>query len=110
MTSNTKDSSRLDGTLQQDLDGEERMPYGGLLPDDFTDRLDRLDRLKQASGLTWSGLAAAIGVDYKQMYRWRKGAEPSGGAMHALCRYASRIPGGLQILMGDGFQTTFFDN
>ena len=101
MTSNTKDSCRLDGT-QQDPDGGERMAYGGLLPDDFT---DRLDRLKQASGL-----ATNIGVDYKQMYRWRKGVEPSGGAMHALYRYASRIPGGLQILMGDGFQMTFFDN
>ena len=106
MTSNTKDSSRLDGTLKPDRD-DERLPFGGLLPDDFT---DRLDRLKQARGLTWSGLATNIGVDYKQMYRWRKGVEPSGGAMHALCRYASRIPGGLQILMGDGFQTTFFDN
>ena len=106
MTSNTKDSSRLDGT-QQDPDGGEHMAYGGLLPDDFT---DRLDRLKQASRLTWSGLATNIGVDYKQMYQWRKGVEPSGGAMHALYRYASRIPGGLQILMGDGFQMTFFDN
>ena len=56
--------------------------------------------------LTWSGLAAAIGVDYKQMYKWRKGVEPSGGAMHALYEFAGRIPGGLQILMGDGFQMT----
>ena len=28
--------------------------------------------------------------------------------MHALYKYASRIPGGLNILMGDGFQMNFF--
>lgn len=102
-----KDPSRRGGSSELDGDNEQRMPFAGLLPDDFT---ERLERLQKASGLNWSGLANAIGVDYKQMYRWRKGVEPSGGAMHALCRYASRIPGGLKILMGDGFQMTFFDN
>ena len=42
------------------------------------------------------------------MYEWRKGVEPSGGAMHSLYQYAPPIPGGLHILMGDGFQMTFF--
>ena len=105
MTNKTDDSSRLDGTLELNPDFEQRMPYGSLLPEDFP---DRLERVKEASGLTWSGLAAAIGVDYKQMYKWRKGTEPSGGALHSLYLFACRIPGGLQILMGDGFQMTFF--
>ena len=107
MTTNTKDSSRLDGSLESDPDDERRVPYGSLLPPDFP---KRLERLKEASGLSWSGLAGAIGVDYKQMYRWRKGVEPSGGALHALYMFAARIPGGLEILMGDGFQLTFFRN
>ena len=50
----------------------------------------------------------ALDVDYKQMLRWRKGDEPSGGAMHSLFLFASRLPGGLAILMGDGLQMTFF--
>ena len=107
MTTHTNDSSRLNGTLEPDTDHVERMSYASLLPEDFP---DRLERLKEASGLTWSGLAAAIGVDYKQMYKWRKGTEPSGGALHSLYLFACQIPGGLQILLGDGFQMTFFKN
>ncbi len=105
MTANTNDSSRLGGSLALNPDDQERLPYGSLLPEDFP---KRLERLKEASGLSWSGLAGAIGVDYKQMYKWRKGTEPSGGALHSLYLFAARVPGGLQILMGDGFQMTFF--
>ena len=105
MTTKANESSRLGGSLELNPDEEERLPYGSLLPEDFP---KRLERLKEASGLSWSGLAGAIGVGYKRMYKWRKGVEPSGGAMYALYKYASRISGGLNILMGDGFQMTFF--
>ena len=108
MTNKTDDSSRLDGTLELNPDFEQRMPYVSLLPEDFP---ERLERLKEASGLSWSGFAKAIGIDYKQMYRWHNdGVEPSGGAYHSLVLFASRVPGGLQILMGEGFQMTFFKN
>ena len=54
-------------------------------------------------------LRLSIGIDYKQMYRWHNdGVEPSGGAYHPLVLFASRIPGGLHILFGEGFQMTFF--
>ena len=99
------DSTRLHGSLVQTPDDEERLPFESLLPKDFA---ERLDRIREASGLTWSGFAKALDVDYKQMLRWRKGVEPSGGALHSLYLFACRIPGGLQILMGDGFQMTFF--
>ena len=64
-----------------------------LLPEDFS---VRLTRLKEALGLTWEGFSSMIGVDYRQMLRWRKkGAEPSGGAMLALggpsCPGAQRL-------------------
>ena len=81
---------------------------GGVLPEDF---VVRLVRLKEASGLTWSAFAHAIGVDGKQMRRWRKkGVEPSGGAMLSLFRFATQIPGGLEILMGEDFQVDLLED
>ena len=53
-------------------------------------------------------VTVALGVDPKQLLRWRKGVEPCGGAMHSIFRFASRLPGGLEILIGEGFQMTFF--
>ncbi len=74
----------------------------GVLPWDFA---DRIVRLKEASGLTWSGMARALGVDRKQLRRWRrKGVEPCGGAMLALVRFARPIKGGLDILLGEDRQ------
>ena len=69
-----------------------------MLPADFP---QRLLRLKEASGLSWSGMAQAIGVDRKQLRLWAEGVEPCGGAMLSLFRLASRIPGGLDILLGE---------
>ena len=105
MSNKTNDSSRLGGSLDPNPDDRPRRGHGGLLPKDFA---KRLVRLKEASGLTWAGLAGKIGVDHKQMYRWRNGVEPSGGALHALYVFAASIPGGLEILMGEPFQLTFF--
>ena len=74
------------------------VPGVALLPEEFG---VRLARLKEALGLTWEGFASMIGVDYRQMLRWRKkGAEPSGGAMLALVDLATQIPEGLGILLG----------
>ena len=92
MTTNTNVSPRFDGSVELTAADVERLPYVSLLPGDFT---DRLERLKEASGLSSSGFAKAIGIDYKQMYR-------------SLVLFASRIPGGLHILFGEGFQMTFF--
>ena len=85
------------------------LPYeSGVLPEDFA---ARLHRLKETSGLTWNGFALAIGVDRKQLRRWRKkGVEPSGGPMLSLSRFAARMPGGLEILMGEGFQLILWDD
>ena len=92
---NTNVSPRFDGSVELTAADVERLPYVSLLPGDFTDRLERLKE--------------AIGIDYKQMYRWHNdGVEPSGGAYHSLVLFASRIPGGLEILFGEGFQMTFF--
>ena len=64
--------------------------------------------LKEASGLSWGAMARSIGVDRKQLMRWRKkGIESCGGAMHAIFRFANRMSDGLDILMSDGSQMTF---
>ena len=63
----------------------------GVLPEDFG---RRLERLKEASGLSWRGFARVLGVDPKRLGQWRNGVEPCGGAMHSIHRFASRMPGG----------------
>ena len=98
---------RFDGTDRNTAHGR-MLPYqSGVLSPDFK---DRLESLKEASGLTWSAFSQTIGVDRKQVRRWRrKGVEPSGGAMESLYRFAGRVPGGLDILMGDGFQMNLWE-
>ena len=74
------------------------IPGCALLPEDFG---QRLKRLKELLGLTWEGLATCIGVDYRQLVRWRKkGSVPTGGAMLALAVLAAQVPEGLSILLG----------
>ena len=106
MNHNSNDPARFDG---HDNDGaDETQPLeSGVLPRDFG---QRLERLKEASGLSWRGFAKALGVDPKQLRMWRrKGVEPCGGAMLSIARFASGIPGGLEVLLGEGFQMTFFE-
>ena len=105
---NRSTEARFDGYVDRIKVQGRVLPYeSGELPEDF---LHRLRALKKASGLTWSAFADAIGVGRKQMRRWRKeGVEPAGGAMHSLFRFASRIKGGLDILMGDGFQMDLWE-
>ena len=72
----------------------------GDLPADFP---QRLARLKEASGLTWEEFAWVLGVELKQVLRWQNGTEPCGGAYHCLVLLATRIRGGIRILMGADF-------
>ncbi len=69
----------------------------GFLPEEFG---ERLDAFKKDTGLTWEVLAACLGVDSRQLARWRKGAKPSGDGLCALILLASRIPGGVHTLLG----------
>ena len=68
----------------------------GLIPEDFA---DRLNAFKETTGLSWDALAGCLGVDPRQLQRWRKGTRPSGDGLCALILLAARIPGGLQTLM-----------
>ena len=66
------------------------------MPEDFR---EKLEIIKQLTGLSWEGMASAMGVDSRQLWRWRRhGVQPSGGAMLALVWLALRVPGGLAVL------------
>ena len=69
----------------------------GLIPEDFP---ERLDAFKEVTDLSWEALAACLGVDPRQLQRWRKGTKPSGDGLCALVLLAARIPGGLYTLLG----------
>ena len=67
-----------------------------MFPDDFG---ERLVRLKTATGLSWNRFAECIGIDPRQLQRWRDGTVPGGHAMFALFLLASHIPGGMRVLL-----------
>ena len=73
-------------------------PGVALLPEDFA---QRLEALKERTGLPWERMAVCMGVDPRQLWRWRRGASPGGGAMLSLVRFATRVPGGLGELLGE---------
>ena len=74
-------------------------PGVALVPKDFRQKLEVIKRM---TGLSWEGMASAMGVDSRQLWRWRKrGGEPGGGAMLALVRLALRVPGGLAALVDE---------
>ena len=103
---NHNDSSRFDGIMEQIDDEEQDLAIQSVaLAEDFP---KRLERLHEVSGLTWAAFARAIGVDPKLVHRWRNGVQLCGWAMHAIFRFAARIPGGMAILVTESFQLSFF--
>ena len=101
------DEARFDGpSIRIIVQGRVLPLESAVFPEDFP---ERLLRLKEASGLTWTAFARALGVDRKQVRRWREGVEPAGGAMFSLMCVALRIPKGLEILMGQGFRVIFWE-
>ena len=70
---------------------------GGRIPENFA---KRLEAFKTGTGLSWDTLAACMGVDPRQLQRWRKGTKPSGDGLCALILLAARMPGGVYALLG----------
>jgi len=73
-------------------------PGVALLPEDFA---ERLEAVRERTGLPWERMAACMGVDPRQLWRWRHGASPGGGAMLSLVRFATRVPEGLGELLDE---------
>lgn len=67
-------------------------------PKDFP---ERLERLKELSGLSWRKLAEGVGVTPSRVAGWRRGSVPDGFALADLMRFSTRIEGGLDALFPD---------
>lgn len=61
-------------------------PNGAESPDDFP---QRLERLREASGLTWRALARELGASMHSLYRWRAGTKPDVAHMLAIVEFAT---------------------
>ena len=87
-------------TRDRDPSAHRRFPPGvALMPEDFP---RKLAALKELTGLTWEGMADALGVDPRQLLRWRnEDGEPNAGAMLSLARLAVRVPCGLALLIDE---------
>lgn len=73
------------------------VPGVALMPEDFG---ERLILLKEATGLSWEGVATIVGVDPRQLWRWRsKDVAPCGGAMLSLVDLSVQVPKGLGLLL-----------
>ena len=67
-------------------------------PEDFP---ERLERLKELSGLSWKGLAERVGVTTSRVKGWRRGSVPRGFALLELIRFSLRVEGGFDALFPD---------
>ena len=59
------------------------------LPEDFA---QRLKHFKAASGLTWDAMAACMGVDPRQLRRWRGSTGPAGTGCSPCSRWRPGTP------------------
>lgn len=59
-----------------------------IFPEDFP---QRLERLKNESGLTWGELAARLGTRPLTVRRWRQGARPNALHLLALLEVAASL-------------------
>lgn len=91
---------RLSSCTPQDIP-----PGVALMPDDFP---HRLTAVRDLLDLNWEEMAVAMGVDPRQLLRWRqeRGA-PNGGAMLSLVRLAIRSPKGLGELLDEDVTVIF---
>ena len=65
-------------------------------PDDFG---ERLERLKELSGLSWGEFAELLGVTQRGLLKWRRGGPPSGAYFWAIIELAREVPGGYETIM-----------
>ncbi len=64
-------------------------------PEDFG---ERLERLKELSGLSWGEFAERLGVTQTGLRKWRNGRPPSGAYFWAILRLAREIPCGFALM------------
>ncbi len=62
-------------------------PKAAMFPSDFP---QRVERLREASGLTWREFAGAVGVSVRTVHRWRRGVRPDAAHLLALLGFAAQ--------------------
>ena len=72
------------------------MLFGADLPDDFA---ERIELLRQKTGLSREAFAHCLNVDPRQLHKWMKGSRPGPDGLFALFTMAERLPDGLQLLL-----------
>ena len=65
-------------------------------PEDFG---ERLERLKEMTGLPWREFAERLGVTQRGLLKWRRGGPPSGAYLWAILEVASGVPGGFELML-----------
>ena len=68
-------------------------------PDDFG---ERLESLKEMSGLSWGEFGQRLGVTQTGLRKWRNGGPPSGAYLWAIIGLARSLPGGFDLMLDDG--------
>ena len=63
-------------------------PLGYGFPPDFP---ERLERFREAAGLSWRALARLLGVTPYRLSLWRRGAVPSGAHLFLLLTLAAAM-------------------
>ena len=65
-------------------------------PEDFG---ERLESLKELSGLSWGEFAERLSVTQRGPSRWRRGGRPSGAYLCAIVELAREVQGGYDLIM-----------
>ena len=65
-------------------------------PQDFG---ERLERLKDLTGLSWGEFAEQLGATRRGLAKWRNGGPPSGRYLWAIIDMAHKVQGGFDLIM-----------
>ena len=65
-------------------------------PEDFG---ERLEGLKELSGLSWGEFAERLSVTQRGLANWRRGGPPSGTYLWSIIKLAREVPDGYDLIM-----------
>ena len=87
----------MDGDVGKEDDDSPTQPW----PEDFTERLARMEDL---SGVSLEQFASAYGLPEDRAREWRSGGMPTTGEVWAMALWASQVPGGSDVLLAPWFR------
>ena len=79
---------------------DERNRTLDLRPPPFPEEFgQRLEGLKDMTGLSWGEFAELLGVTERGLLKWRRGGPPSGAYFWAIMEVARGVPGGFDLML-----------